>query len=58
MIMCCEQHIELAIDDYVEEFELSPDVEAVQSGAGICRYCTAPATYQVGEDATERNEQL
>ncbi|HAH95562.1 MAG TPA: CxxH/CxxC protein [Firmicutes bacterium] len=58
MIKSCAEHIELAIDDFIEEFEISPNVEALQSGAGICRYCTGPASYQlrIEEEAAERSE--
>ncbi|MGI5853824.1 MAG: CxxH/CxxC protein [Bacillota bacterium] len=58
MIKSCEDHIDLAIDDFIEEFETAPNVEALQSGAGICCYCTCPANYQlrIEEDIPERNE--
>ena len=58
MIKSCEEHIELAIDSFIEEFKASPNVEAVQSGAGICHYCTGPAHYhlRLEEETPERRE--
>lgn len=48
MLLACEEHVEWAIDDYLDQFEVSPEVEAVQAGAGVCHYCSAPAAYRVG----------
>lgn len=48
MILACQEHVEWAIDDYLDQFEVSPEVEALQSGAGTCQYCSTPASYRVG----------
>lgn len=53
MILACEEHVEWAIDDYIDHYELSPEVEAVQSGAGKCHYCSSAASYAVGFERGE-----
>ncbi|MGM0877064.1 MAG: CxxH/CxxC protein [Bacillota bacterium] len=48
---CCEEHIELAIDMYVDEKELAPEIEKLNKNSKlstICELCTNPAIYIVG----------
>lgn len=48
---CCEEHIELAIDMYVDEKELAPEIEKLDKNRKLstsCEMCTNPAIYIVG----------
>jgi CxxH/CxxC protein (TIGR04129 family) len=48
---CCEDHIELAIDMYVDEKELAPEIEKLDNNSKLstsCEMCTNPAIYIVG----------
>jgi CxxH/CxxC protein (TIGR04129 family) len=48
---CCEEHIELAIDMYVDEKELAPEIEKIENNSKLstsCELCTNPAVYIVG----------
>ncbi|MFC0273091.1 CxxH/CxxC protein [Metabacillus herbersteinensis] len=50
-MFCCEEHIELAIDMYVDEKELAPEIEKIQKKAELstsCELCEKPAVYIVG----------
>lgn len=52
MLLVCEQHVELAIDMIVDEYEKAPEVLTLAQ-AGIegpppkCDRCEAPAVYAV-----------
>ncbi|OQM44473.1 CxxH/CxxC protein [Anoxybacillus sp. UARK-01] len=50
MIMCCEEHMELAIDVYVDNHEKAPEIYSlsVDKYDGICEYCSRQAAYIVG----------
>ena len=51
MIYCCKEHVELALDVVVDEYEVAPvlrelsDEEKLSTG---CEYCDEMATYIVG----------
>lgn len=48
---CCEEHIELAIDMYVDEKELAPEIEKIEKNSKLstsCELCANPAIYIVG----------
>ena len=48
---CCEEHIELAIDMYVDEKELAPEIEKIEGGKKLstnCELCKNQAIYVVG----------
>lgn len=48
---CCEEHIELAIDMYVDEKELAPEIEKIENNSNLstsCELCSNPAVYIVG----------
>jgi CxxH/CxxC protein (TIGR04129 family) len=48
---CCEEHIELAIDMYVDERELAPEIEKLDNNNKLstdCELCENPAVYRVG----------
>jgi CxxH/CxxC protein (TIGR04129 family) len=50
MYKCCENHIELAIDIYVDEKEMAPEIEKISvDNQGIsCDFCKNQAIYIVG----------
>ena len=48
---CCEDHIDLAIDMFVDENEIAPIIEKVDENnklSTICWLCKNPAVYIVG----------
>ncbi|APH06800.1 CxxH/CxxC protein [Bacillus weihaiensis] len=49
---CCEEHVEVAIDMYVDEKELAPEIEKVAENEKLsttCELCKNPAVYVIGE---------
>ncbi|MFC0186702.1 CxxH/CxxC protein [Fictibacillus aquaticus] len=49
-IKCCKEHVELAIDVIVDEYEVPPVVELLTGKdelSTICEYCNITATYKV-----------
>jgi CxxH/CxxC protein (TIGR04129 family) len=50
MYKCCEEHIELAIDMYVDEKERAPEMEKipVDKQTLCCDFCGSQAVYIVG----------
>ena len=49
---CCEDHIELAIDMYVDEKETAPEIEKIEQSGKLsttCQLCEKQALYIVGE---------
>jgi CxxH/CxxC protein (TIGR04129 family) len=50
MYKCCEEHIELAIDMYIDEREAAPEIEkiSVDKQALHCDFCKNQAIYIVG----------
>jgi CxxH/CxxC protein (TIGR04129 family) len=44
-IYACEEHVDMAIDDYVNEFEEAPEV--LKEEINQCRYCQSKAFYVV-----------
>jgi CxxH/CxxC protein (TIGR04129 family) len=49
MIFTCEEHIDIAIDEYVDETEQAPDIEPVDNNEQQCRFCEKTAVYVVGK---------
>lgn len=52
IMYCCEDHIELAIDMYVDEKETAPEIEKIEQGGKLsttCQLCEKQALYIVGE---------
>ncbi|MBM7585110.1 CxxH/CxxC protein (TIGR04129 family) [Bacillus pakistanensis] len=50
MIYCCKEHVELAMDIVVDEYEVAPVLEQLteeQSLSTTCEYCENNATYIV-----------
>lgn len=45
VIRACRMHIEMAIDDFVNEEESAPEIIKVQNGK--CSYCEAEAEYEI-----------
>jgi len=48
MIFTCEEHIDIAIDEYVDETEQAPDIAPVDNNEKQCRFCDKKAVYVVG----------
>lgn len=51
MIYCCNEHVELALDIVVDEYETFPLLEEakdVEQLSTTCEYCDKKATYIVG----------
>ena len=50
MWKCCAQHVELAIDMYVDEKQRAPEILtiSVDKKEGICDFCEQRAIYVVG----------
>jgi len=51
MIYCCEEHIDLALDMYVDEHEVPPEMEKVEEEKKLstsCEFCQNKAIYVVG----------
>lgn len=50
MIYCCEEHVELALDVIVDDYETAPKLEKIMETEKIsttCEYCEKPAVYMV-----------
>ncbi|MGM0901518.1 MAG: CxxH/CxxC protein [Bacillota bacterium] len=53
MIYCCEEHVDLALDEVVGEHEIAPKFEKLESVENIqnsCGYCGKPAVYMVANE--------
>ncbi|HZG72146.1 MAG TPA: CxxH/CxxC protein [Chondromyces sp.] len=50
MIYCCSEHVELALDIIVDEYETAPKIEKTEGNevSTTCEYCENPAEYIVG----------
>jgi CxxH/CxxC protein (TIGR04129 family) len=50
MIYCCDEHINIALDQIVDEYEVAPDFKKITNGLELstpCEYCGNEATYLV-----------
>lgn len=53
MIYCCLEHIELALDVIVDEYEVAPkmiELDADDKLSTSCEYCENNAIYVVGNE--------
>lgn len=52
MIYCCEEHVDLAIDTIVDEFETFPLLSKVEAEelSTACEYCQNTAIYVVANE--------
>ncbi|WP_069201874.1 CxxH/CxxC protein [Bacillus niameyensis] len=51
MVYCCKEHVELALDVIVDEYEKAPVLEEVKEEGNLstsCEYCQNRAVYIVG----------
>jgi CxxH/CxxC protein (TIGR04129 family) len=50
MFICCEEHVDLAIDMYVDETEQAPNISPilVDNSGKSCDFCENKAVYIVG----------
>lgn len=44
-IYACDQHIEIALDDFVNKYEKAPEIFQVLNHK--CSYCEKKATYEI-----------
>jgi CxxH/CxxC protein (TIGR04129 family) len=52
MEFACEEHIELAMDIVVDEYEAAPIIEKVREEEQLsttCSYCEKPAVYTIAK---------
>lgn len=47
IIYTCIEHIDMALDDYVNEEEISPTMEKCEDK--ICNYCTNKSAYMLSK---------
>lgn len=49
MIYCCEEHVEIAIDTIVDDFETFPILNKIEDEklSTTCEYCQKHAVYMV-----------
>ncbi|PLR96490.1 CxxH/CxxC protein [Bacillus sp. T33-2] len=53
MIYCCEEHVEVALDEVVDEYETAPKltrIDAVENKRSTCGYCEQLAVYIVANE--------
>jgi CxxH/CxxC protein (TIGR04129 family) len=50
MFVCCEEHIDIAIDMYVDKMEQAPNISfiSVDKSDKSCDFCANKAVYIVG----------
>ncbi len=50
MFVCCEEHVELAIDMYVDKADKAPEITyiSVDNREKQCDFCSNQAVYMVG----------
>ncbi|MFS0784064.1 CxxH/CxxC protein [Bacillus sp. 1P06AnD] len=51
MIYCCKEHVDLALDVVVYEYETAPVMNEIPEEKKLstgCEYCSEPAVYMVG----------
>lgn len=55
MYFACAEHIEQAIDEFVEQYEVSPDLSRIEGDAVAtdtsvhCLLCASPAIYRLSQ---------
>ncbi|MBS4007690.1 MAG: CxxH/CxxC protein [Clostridium sp.] len=58
MYLACAQHIEQAIDEFVDQYEASPDLSLIEGDAAetdsslFCRFCASPAIYRLSQGSS------
>ena len=52
MIYCCEEHVELALDVVVDDYETAPKLEKIpkEKISTGCEYCQKTAIYVVANE--------
>lgn len=43
-ICCCEEHLDMAFDDFLMEYEIWPELKKSEETC-ICSYCSSKAVY-------------
>ena len=52
VIYCCEEHVEMALDVVVDDYEKAPILEKLEKGklSTGCEYCQKSAVYMVANE--------
>lgn len=53
MLTACEEHIEIALDEFVDTYEVPPEFTLVNdtvAGMPKCHFCESPAKYMLSKD--------
>jgi CxxH/CxxC protein (TIGR04129 family) len=50
IIYACEDHVEMALDDYINESETAPKLMKIQDEKQKCSYCREEAKYLITND--------
>lgn len=57
MIYCCDDHINIALDQIVDEYEVAPDFKKLTNSTSElstpCEYCDKEATYLVTNERSD-----
>ena len=48
-IYCCEDHLDMAFDDFLVDYEASPELKKAQ-GQEACTYCSEKAVYSLEKE--------
>lgn len=46
-IHTCLEHVEQAIDDFVNEQEIAPEIVEILNSEILCKYCNSRAEYKI-----------
>lgn len=50
--LSCGDHVDMAIDEYIDEYETFPNLEGIDEGK--CSYCELKAIYKISGSTSER----
>ncbi|QAA30453.1 CxxH/CxxC protein [Clostridium manihotivorum] len=49
--LSCGDHVDMAIDEYIDEYETFPNLEGIDDGK--CSYCELKAIYKISGSTSE-----
>ena len=50
--LSCEDHVNMAIDEYIDKYETFPSLESTDEGK--CSYCELKAIYKISGNSSEQ----
>jgi CxxH/CxxC protein (TIGR04129 family) len=54
MLYACEEHIDFVMEDFIDEFEVAPTLELLDSPSKeTCNWCQKQAQYALIQEETE-----